>query len=227
MTTHTDTERLKAMEAAATKGPWECDTTHNEGSYGAGEDVYEGFKSYTILSEDGKVLFDSLNSDAIEVHEEYDEDGATAWDEIARRNAELIVAMRNALPSLLAQIKALTVEPEFPMSDAKLVEQLMAFGEMGPPEGGSSDGLIESFSGIAREAATRIEDLTRRVGELSEALQEIADDATVPAMLYAKNGPTWTGKDGHEYEDMSAHLEFAEAMHSCARRALDSEVPTK
>ena len=92
---------LKAMEAAATKGPWECDTTHNEGSYGAGEDVYEGFKSYTILSEDGKVLFDSLNSDAIEVHEEYDEDGATAWDEIARRNAELIVAMRNALPDLL------------------------------------------------------------------------------------------------------------------------------
>ena len=118
MTTHTDTERLKAMEAAATKGPWECDTTHNEGSYGAGEDVYEGFKSYTILSEDGKVLFDSLNSDAIEVHEEYDEDGATAWDEIARRNAELIVAMRNALPSLLARIEALTVEPEFPMSDA-------------------------------------------------------------------------------------------------------------
>lgn len=105
MTTHTDTERLKAMEAAATKGPWECDTTHNEGSYGAGEDVYEGFKSYTILSEDGKVLFDSLNSDAIEVHEEYDEDGATAWDEIARRNAELIVAMRNALPALLARIE--------------------------------------------------------------------------------------------------------------------------
>lgn len=101
MTTHTDTERLKAMEAAASKGPWECDTTHNEGSYGAGEDVYEGFKSYTILSEDGKVLFDSLNSDAIEVHEEYDEDGATAWDEIARRNAKLIVAMRNALPDLL------------------------------------------------------------------------------------------------------------------------------
>ena len=105
MTTHTDTERLKAMEAAAAKGPWECDTTHNEGSYGAGEDVYEGFKSYTILSEDGKVLFDSLNSDAIEVHEEYDEDGATAWDEIARRNAELIVAMRNALPALLARIE--------------------------------------------------------------------------------------------------------------------------
>lgn len=55
---------------------------------------------------------------------------------------------------------------------------------------------------------------------LARALEDIAREAASPAASYEKNGPTWTGKDGHEYEDMSAHLEFAERIETLARSAL-------
>jgi len=41
------------------------------------------------------------------------------------------------------------------------------------------------------------------------ALGAIKTDLQQPAQSYAKHGPTWTGKDGHEYEDTSMHLDFA------------------
>lgn len=44
-------------------------------------------------------------------------------------------------------------------------------------------------------------------------VQEALDDLTIrlgdPQRRYDKIGPTWTGKDGHEYSDMSELLDFA------------------
>ena len=45
-------------------------------------------------------------------------------------------------------------------------------------------------------------------------LEGIKRDLQQPAEFYAKYGPTWTGKDGHEYEDTSTHLDFAAEIES-------------
>lgn len=81
--------------------PWSIDTIDNEGAYGAGPGAQSGFKSYAVLDASGKCLFDSLNSDVGEVHEEFDEDGIHAWDEVARQNLTLAAAA----PGLLAAAK--------------------------------------------------------------------------------------------------------------------------
>ena len=97
----------KMMASAAMALPLETDTEHNEGDYGSGDESSSGFKSYAIFDATGKKLFDSLNSDAIEVHEEFDDDGCYAWDETSRRYAKLIVAAVNALPDLIRELTTL------------------------------------------------------------------------------------------------------------------------
>ena len=107
--------RLKALCKAATPGPWEFDTVCNEGAYGMGEDIYEGFSSYQIIapSSNGHVVIcDTLNSDCVCVEEEFDEDGAAAWDEVARKNMAFIAAARTALPALLVENTELRAKAE-------------------------------------------------------------------------------------------------------------------
>ncbi|MCP6612118.1 hypothetical protein NL511_28035, partial [Klebsiella pneumoniae] len=87
-------QRLKAAEEKATQGEWWADEVKNEGCYGSGDDCVEGFTSYAIYDSDGQTIFDSLNSDAACISEEYDGEGHVAWDETAQRNAEFI-AMAN------------------------------------------------------------------------------------------------------------------------------------
>ncbi|HHS9747142.1 TPA: ead/Ea22-like family protein [Raoultella ornithinolytica] len=65
----------------------------------------EGFTSYAIYGHDGQTLFDSLNSDAACISEEYDGEGHVAWDETAQRNAEFI-ALANP-SNILALVEAL------------------------------------------------------------------------------------------------------------------------
>lgn len=83
-------QRMKAAAEKATPGEWWADEVKNEGCYGPGDDCVEGFTSYAIYGSDGQTLFDSLNSDAACICEEYDGEGHVAWDETAQRNAEFI-----------------------------------------------------------------------------------------------------------------------------------------
>lgn len=102
------TELLQSLKAAAekaTQGEWWADEVKNEGCYGSGDDCVEGFTSYAIYGSDGQTLFDSLNSDAACICEEYDGEGHVAWDETAQRNAEFIAQANPA--NILALVEAL------------------------------------------------------------------------------------------------------------------------
>ncbi|EPG3940644.1 TPA: ead/Ea22-like family protein [Klebsiella pneumoniae] len=98
-------QRMKAAAEKATPGEWWADEVKNEGCYGSGDDCVEGFTSYAIYGSDGQTLFDSLNSDAACICEEYDGEGHVAWDETAQRNAEFIALANPA--SVLALVEAL------------------------------------------------------------------------------------------------------------------------
>lgn len=98
-------QRMKAAAGKATQGEWWADEVKNEGCYGSGDDCVEGFTSYAIYGSDGQTLFDSLNSDAACISEEYDGEGHVAWDETAQRNAEFIALANPA--NVLALVDAL------------------------------------------------------------------------------------------------------------------------
>ena len=98
-------QRMKAAAEKATPGEWWADEVKNEGCYGPGDDCVEGFTSYAIYCSDGQTLFDSLNSDAACISEEYDGEGHVAWDETAQRNAEFIALANPA--NILALVEAL------------------------------------------------------------------------------------------------------------------------
>ncbi|HHO0199153.1 TPA: ead/Ea22-like family protein [Klebsiella quasipneumoniae] len=98
-------QSLKAAAEKATPGEWWADEVKNEGCYGSGDDCVEGFTSYAIYGSDGQTLFDSLNSDAACICEEYDGEGHVAWDETAQRNAEFIALANPA--NVLALVEAL------------------------------------------------------------------------------------------------------------------------
>lgn len=98
-------QSLKAAAEKATQGEWWADEVKNEGCYGSGDDCVEGFTSYAIYGSDGQTLFDSLNSDAACICEEYDGEGHVAWDETAQRNAEFIALANPA--NILTLVEAL------------------------------------------------------------------------------------------------------------------------
>ena len=103
-------EKLSALLARASKGPWDWDTEDNEGSYGVGPNTREGFKSAFITDADGKKVFDTINSDVGCVHEEFggDENGeyASAWDDVSYANAELVVFLKNNADAILTSSSA-------------------------------------------------------------------------------------------------------------------------
>lgn len=139
------TEKLAEIEALAKKatpGPWEADSMKSEGSYGIGDETYEGFNAFKVTDEKGNTICDTLNSDMGEVHVEYDEDGATAWDEIGRRNAAYIAACDpQTVLALLASHAALAAEVERLRHDVERHMQI------------ASD--LESELTAARESAAR------------------------------------------------------------------------
>lgn len=98
-------QRMKAAAGKATQGEWWADEVKNEGCYGSGDYCVEGFTSYAIYGSDGQTLFDSLNSDAACISEEYDGEGHVAWDETAQRNSEFIALANPA--NVLALVEAL------------------------------------------------------------------------------------------------------------------------
>jgi hypothetical protein len=111
-------ERLRKLRSKATPGEWYADTEQSDGEYGSGPNTRSGFDAYLICvegeaySHKQRVLFDSHNSTCGMIEEEYDEDGGSAWDAVAKANATLIVEAVNALPTLLATIEALARDKE-------------------------------------------------------------------------------------------------------------------
>ena len=65
--------------------------------------------------------------------------------------------------------------------------------------------LLNTLNAAATEAADAIT-------TLRAALEVIKSDATHVIDFYHRNGPTWTGKDGHEYDDMSSVIGRAETV---------------
>lgn len=78
----------------------------------------------------------------------------------------------------------------------------------------------------AAKWATESATLRARVAVLEGALRDIISDAAVPQELYDRNGPTWTGKDGHEYADMSYVLDKCAELSDTARAALSPTTAT-
>ncbi|CAH3398895.1 hypothetical protein E6C29_26850 [Klebsiella pneumoniae] len=112
-------QRMKAAAGKATQGEWWADEVKNEGCYGSGDDCVEGFTSYAIYGSDGQTLFDSLNSDAACICEEYDGEGHVAWDETAQSNAEFI-ALANP-NNVIAMVEALEKAQAINAAAEKLV----------------------------------------------------------------------------------------------------------
>ncbi len=105
-----------------TPGPWEVDSIDNDGDYGnGGPDQRSGFKSWVVIDANGRALFDTLNRDSFvtEVHEEYDDDGFSAWDELGRRDIELAAAAPLLLASLRAYVACDAIKNDRLAKDAR------------------------------------------------------------------------------------------------------------
>ena len=168
-------QSLKAAAEKATQGEWWADEVKNEGCYGSGDDCVEGFTSYAIYGSDGQTLFDSLNSDAACISEEYDGEGHVAWDETAQRNVEFIALANPA--NILALVEALEKARQV---DEELCKLLPPGAEyMDPPDGGD----VTPLEGVRRMVA----DYRQRIAEL----ENYAEAEAVGADKVAENAVHW------------------------------------
>ncbi|ENZ8242067.1 ead/Ea22-like family protein [Klebsiella pneumoniae] len=188
-------QRMKAAAEKATPGEWWADEVKNEGCYGSGDDCVEGFTSYAIYGSDGQTLFDSLNSDAACICEEYDGEGHVAWDETAQRNAEFIALANPA--NVLALVEALEKAQQV---DEELCRLLPPGAEyMDPPDGGD----VTPLEGVRRMVA----DYRQRIAELeSRAVTAAAADVLAERKRQV-TAEGWTPGHDDEYE----HGELADA----------------
>lgn len=181
-------QRMKAAAEKATPGEWWADEVKNEGCYGSGDDCVEGFTSYAIYGSDGQTLFDSLNSDAACICEEYDGEGHVAWDETAQRNAEFIALANPA--NILALVEAL--------------EKAQA------TEAHCNRGWIE-----AHEQEARAEAAEQRIAELESRtvtvkLPDIMPPEAAPAHYWG-SGESMAYADGYNKSAADLKTSFAQA----------------
>ncbi|HHG1600158.1 TPA: ead/Ea22-like family protein [Klebsiella pneumoniae] len=161
-------QRMKAAAEKATPGEWWADEVKNEGCYGSGDDCVEGFTSYAIYGSDGQTLFDSLNSDAACISEEYDGEGHVAWDETAQRNAEFIALANPA--NILALVEALEKAQQV---DEELCKLLPLGAEyMDPPDGGD----VTPLEGVRRMVADYRQRIAEQESRLNSA-EKLQDSA--------------------------------------------------
>lgn len=71
------------------------------------------------------------------------------------------------------------------------------------------------------EAKARAEAAEAKLATARAALEEVTWRLRGPQENYDRNGPTWTGKDGHEYHDASYILDFADEIGQVVSAALD------
>lgn len=101
-----DADKLRALDEAATPGPWETDNEYDGDGYASsGGGCTSGWNNYFVGAEiDGKwrTLLDTVNSDHKLIEDDRDGDGGMAWDVIGMANAELVAHLRNLVPAILA-----------------------------------------------------------------------------------------------------------------------------
>lgn len=99
-------ERLRALDAAATPGPWETDSEYDGDGYASsGGGCVSGWNNWFVGADiDGKwrTLLDTVNSDHKLIEDDRDSEGGSAWDVIGAANAELVTFLRNAVPEIIA-----------------------------------------------------------------------------------------------------------------------------
>ena len=78
---------------------------------------------------------------------------------------------------------------------------------------------------IEARAQKKIDAQSERERVLVDALEALKSDAAHVVDFYHRNGPTWTGKDGHEYDDMSSVIGRAEETISAIEAALTKAQP--
>jgi len=110
-----EVEALRNGLSGVTPGPWYLDSIETDGAYGSGEDTSEGFRTYGVRTSGEKrfgqdaSICDAVNSDLAVVHEEFDEDGTVAWDDVAKHNmAHIARCSPDAIDRLLAHLDATT-----------------------------------------------------------------------------------------------------------------------
>jgi len=98
-----------ALAAGPTPGPWDVDSTKNDGEYGdGGPDSRSGFSSFVLIDPNGRAICDTVNSDVAEVEEWIDDDDAGATDVRGQKNAAYIAACNpETMRSLLAELDRL------------------------------------------------------------------------------------------------------------------------
>jgi len=171
--TPTRIAEIRSLAEKATPGPWESDSIKSEGSYGVGDETYEGFNAFKVTDAKGNTLFDTLNSDNGEVHVEYDEDGATAWDEIGRRNIAFTAACNpQTVLALLSRIEEL--EGERTEAARKMREALGKYCD------GRADWLLRCRDGLDSDRRAQRMALERAANEVklvSEHMQALPLEA--------------------------------------------------
>ncbi len=190
-------QRMKAAAGKATQGEWWADEVKNEGCYGSGDDCVEGFTSYAIYGSDGQTLFDSLNSDAACICEEYDGEGHVAWDETAQRNAEFIALANPA--NILALVEALEKAQQVDEELCKLLPPGVEY--MDPPDGGD----VTPLEGVRRMVA----DYRQRIAELESQLKA-AENNEIDARCHIADLESRTVKLPKPH----AHLIWIQAGHA-------------
>ncbi|EPD0170607.1 ead/Ea22-like family protein [Klebsiella variicola] len=182
-------QRMKAAAEKATPGEWWADEVKNEGCYGSGDDCVEGFTSYVIYGSDGQTLFDSLNSDAACICEEYDGEGHVAWDETAQRNAEFIALANPA--NVLALVEALEkAQRANAAQDDHINQQQDRIDQL---EKGHQE-AAKQINSWRRMAKQNIAEREKDIAELDAARQRIAElesKLANPVKLPKTNG-YWT-----------------------------------
>lgn len=199
-------QRMKAAAGKATQGEWWADEVKNEGCYGSGDDCVEGFTSYAIYGSDGQTLFDSLNSDAACISEEYDGEGHVAWDETAQRNAEFIALANPA--NVLALVEALEKAQQVDEELCKLLPPGVEY--MDPPDGGDVE-PIEQVRRMVADYRQRIAELESRAVTVS--LPDIMPPEAAPAH-YWDPGESMAYADGYNKSAEDLKTSFAQACSS-------------
>ena len=94
--TQIDTDKLRALDEAATPGPWETD--HEADEITRSHDYFVGAE----VGGKWRTLMDTVNSDHKLIEDDRDGEGGMAWDVIGMANAELVAHLRNLVPAILA-----------------------------------------------------------------------------------------------------------------------------
>lgn len=96
-------KRLEELSRMATSPPWNWDT----------HDTNDVECTYVAVHrDDGRVILDSCNSEIMCIESEYDEGDRHHVDRMGAANLALVAEMRNALPSLLADLASVKAEVE-------------------------------------------------------------------------------------------------------------------